>query len=357
MKIKVLVFPKDVNPYLELLYSHMDNDVVIEYFQNKRKPKILNMLLTPFELTYFRLKGFRILHFHWPFPFRFSDRNNVTMALSEFYLNLFLFSLKIIGFKLIWTVHDLLPHEKTFRDDEAISHKLTTIASELIVLNSDTKETLVTSYKISAEKISLIPLGNYIGYYPNSLKKIKRTGTYFLFFGQVKPYKGIEELISTFKLLSKSDIDLKILGKCIDKKYFKTLTDLVGNNDKIHIENKFTPNNLIGDVFSLADVLVLPFREITNSSSAILAFSMKTPIIAPLIGMIKDFPQNTGFYYELNDAKGLQKSIIKVTKSKEMLLQMSNNAYSYAETLDQKKIAKETIKVYEKIIRTNEEFF
>jgi glycosyltransferase involved in cell wall biosynthesis len=350
-KTKVLVFPKDINPYQDLLYAEMNDYAEIRYFQPKIRPRIMNLLFTPIELAFFRLFGFKILHIHWFYPFSFSNNNKGLMKVSEFYLKIFLACVSMFGYKLIWTVHDLLPHERTFIDDAKMSKKIAMFADALIVPNSQTKKELIENFNIPNKKITLIPLGNFVGYYPESNKKItEKSNMIYLFFGQIKPYKGIDSLIKNFKDLPDLSAELQIVGPCHNTQYLDTLRDLIGQDRRITLTSSFVPNDQIAELFAQADIVVLPFQEVTNTSSALLAFSLKKPVIAPLLGMIKDFPGNTGFYYDQNDTTGLKQSMIFAIKSKKNLPDMCQNAYKYAQTLNWVKIAYDTHSVYTSVL-------
>ena len=125
---------------------------------------------------------------------------------------------------------------------------------------------------------------------------------------------------------------------------------IIGDDDRISFNNDYVPEENVAGILRNSDVVVLPFTNVTNSSSAILAFSMKKPIIAPRIGMIKDFPEDTGIYYDQNNNIGLKKAMMYAQQSKDRLEALSRKAYAYAKSLDWSTIASNTQRVYASLL-------
>ena len=70
----MLVFPKDANPYRELLYRPMREkypDISIDYLTGpSANYQTINVVLLPLVLLLKRLQGYRIFHLHWTYLFR-----------------------------------------------------------------------------------------------------------------------------------------------------------------------------------------------------------------------------------------------------------------------------------------------
>jgi len=79
------------------------------------------------------------------------------------------------------------------------------------------------------EKISVIPHGNFITLYDNSIDRTKARanwvfliqGHVMLFLGGIRPYKGVLELIDAFKRLSKdvAEAELLIVGWVLNNEF------------------------------------------------------------------------------------------------------------------------------------------
>ena len=116
MTMKILAFPKDKNPYQELLYAPLRKlGVEIKYIFPSSPSQIVSLLLLIILLPYYKTKGYRIFHLHWTHGF-----NSPIKILRPFYSWYFLFILKFLkqlGYNIVWTVHNVMPHEKQFVDD------------------------------------------------------------------------------------------------------------------------------------------------------------------------------------------------------------------------------------------------
>jgi glycosyltransferase involved in cell wall biosynthesis len=103
-----------------------------------------------------------------------------------------------------------------------------------------------------------------------------------LFFGIVRPYKGLNDLLHSLAILKKENYKflLLIAGEFWEdiKKYKKLIYELQLENN-VRIENRYICNEEIGYYFSAADLFIAPYREGTQSASVRLALSYGIPII------------------------------------------------------------------------------
>lgn len=147
--------------------------------------------------------------------------------------------------------------------------------------------------------------------------------------------------------IKNKDIRLSIIGKCNDKKYLNEILNLAGNDKRITIEDRHININELGSQVSKSGIIILPFTSITNSSSAMLAFSAGRPVISPKIGGMLDYPSDTGIYY--NEGQ-LKSAIIKAIQRRSEWDLLGKNALEYAKNNDWKIISEKTAKIYRDII-------
>jgi glycosyltransferase involved in cell wall biosynthesis len=268
------------------------------------------------------------------------------MFISEVYLNILLETLRIFKFKIVWTAHNLLPHEKTFRDDIRVVLDLAKKVDIIIMLNSSVADDLIDLNHDLKDKIQVIPQGNYIKYYDFQHKLSNSDKTIYGFVGKIRPYKGLHDLIQIFKEIKCTNIKLQIVGKSNDEKYFQKLVNLSKGDSRITIENRYVQPSNLAKIVSGFDILVLPFTSITNSSTAMLAFSAKKPILAPRIGGMLDYPQNIGIFYDPINRDNLRIAIEKAADEQNNLQKLGENAFEYAKLNDWKNIAKKTVNLY-----------
>lgn len=359
--MKILVFPKDSNPYQELLYSELRSKIEVKYLENPMQSRTVGLFLLFPRVFYYRIKGFTIFHLHWVYPFssplkNWLFNNLFTKALFTFYFIFFIFFIKILRYRLVWTVHNIIPHKKKFINDIWVIKFLSKLSDSKIVHSKITLKEMKKMF-IDTHSSYIIPHGNYTGEYPNNLDKkdarkkldIKKDSFVFCFFGRIEIYKGIIELLNNFLCLKNKNSVLIIAGKCEDSDLKKRILDFKGyNNIILHLD--FIPDDMVQIFFNAADILVHPFRTITTSGSVILALSFGKPIICPKIGNLKELPKDVGFFYGPENKQGLLNCMKKATENKDKLEEMEKNVIKYVKSLSWDKIANKTYDVYKKVI-------
>jgi len=271
------------------------------------------------------------------------------------YFVLFLLLIKALGFKLVWTTHDLIPHGNFFVDDIGMMRFLSYIANAKIV-HSPSSLKKMADLNMNTTASTIIPIGNYIGLYKPKKKESKSSHSkrsndeiVFGFFGKIREDKGVVELLKVYNSTKLPKSRLLIVGQC-DADLEKNIVLLSKNNKQVKLILKHIPDNQVSDYFNLFDIVVLPFKNITTSSSILLAMSLKKPVICPLMGEIVDVPRNTGIYYDPNNPNGLKESLIYAANHKSELSTLATNAYKYMESIDWENSSLSTTKLYKLLL-------
>jgi glycosyltransferase involved in cell wall biosynthesis len=110
---------------------------------------------------------------------------------------------------------------------------------------------------------------------------------YALFFGLVRPYKGLDILLEAWATLKDTSPKRKLIiaGEFYENpEKYKTQIKNLGLTDQIILHDHFIHDNQIPPYFSLADTLILPYRSATQSGVTQIAMHFNTPIIATRVG-------------------------------------------------------------------------
>ena len=109
-----------------------------------------------------------------------------------------------------------------------------------------------------------------------------------LFFGLIRHYKGLDILLEAFAKLS-DQYQLIIAGEPYESmdKYEKIIAD---NNigDRVHIFPKYIKDSEVSDYYSVADVLVMPYRSATQSGVSSVSYHFDVPLIVTDVGGLKE---------------------------------------------------------------------
>lgn len=115
-----------------------------------------------------------------------------------------------------------------------------------------------------------------------------------LFFGFVRPYKGLEYLLQALQLVLKQRrVHLLIVGEfwTAPEFYERYIRDL-GISEAVTIVNRYVPNEALQHYFALADVVALPYISATQSAVVQLAFGFGKPVITTRVGGLHEVVQD-----------------------------------------------------------------
>jgi len=269
---RVVVFPDygRSNPYLEMMYSKLVDGFEIEFAGPSRAVELLQSSSV-------------IFHLHWEDAVARTLRaNEIPSAMASFIASID--ELKANGGLFLWTIHNLDPHDATERElDIEFSRQLYLRAD--CIHTHDQRTAMLLRARFGAEKeIITIEHPSYEGYCPGRYDRILARQSLglglgeqdevFLWFGQVRRYKGIETLLN------------------VTPDFEGRATFILAGRSGVYDPRSAVPNNCIvvdghidnerlAALFSAADFFVLPFEEITTSGSMMLAMTYALPVITP----------------------------------------------------------------------------
>ena len=110
-------------------------------------------------------------------------------------------------------------------------------------------------------------------------------GRVVLFFGLVRRYKGLMDLIDAMPLVRNRDITCLAVGEFYDKKEsYEARIVKLGLSERVRLIDQYVPNEEVEPYFAAADVVVLPYRSATQSGIAQMAFRFGRPVISTSVG-------------------------------------------------------------------------
>lgn len=356
----MLVTPRDGPPYQELLYREIEAAGVRVRFTDGPTPsQTLNILVSPAVLVWRRLAGYQILHIHWVFQFSlpWARRTPWARHVMEWWFGFYLWSAHAVRYSIVWTAHDLLPHEQVFANDARARDRLIASAHEIIALSEATANELRT---LGAREVRVIPFGSYASPYPvhdtdeeaRASFGFSKGDVVLALIGRLEPYKGADLLLRAIaKLPDASRIKVLLAGSCSEVAYQKELGRLAGEtHGRVVTRFERIANDDLARYFQAADVAIFPFREITNSGSALLALSFAKPIVIPNLATLRDIPVETAIRFEPGE-----ESLVAALGRAENLSaieyhDMSAAALSWATKIEWADAAQETIETYESAV-------
>lgn len=281
------------NPYNEILSDSIEN-----HYESVLNLRIRNVP---------DVKKGDIVHIHWIHNYYQNKKGGISF-IKYTLMMLTLSYWRKKGVKVGWTVHNLLPHSYDSREKEIhIRSKVIEKMDFLVMHSEEVKNDFVKMYGSKfMDKINVIPHPHYRNYYR---EKIENTSNFIsddenltlLFFGSVKKYKGVVELIQAVKKSTNVTIQLRILGKCEDADLEKKIKDEIENVNNIYFKNIFLEDEDLIPEIQKADFIVLPYKEITTSGSVVLAASLQKKIIGKDAPYIRSIYGSSAIYFNSID--------------------------------------------------------
>ena len=296
----------------------------------------------------------KVLHLNWPnYMYSGEELEAQLGLLTELIDNLAL--ARLLGYRIVWTVHNLYPHESNSRDLDHLAQTAITHLANAVIVHCEHARSLVRKHFHRTEGVFVINHGNFMYPYPNEVGRDearKRMGLnddhfVFFYFGNVRRYKGIERLIEVFQSLAWGAF-AAAFGRKFFTEYGQELVASVPPDDpRVMLRSsRHFANDEFQYLFNAADVGVFPFLKVLTSGSVITAFSFGMPVIAPGVGCLTELvPPEAGIVYGAEDDEGLRRSMVEIQERE--IGPMREAAWARAHSLDWGEIAVQTRQVYE----------
>jgi glycosyltransferase involved in cell wall biosynthesis len=259
----------------------------------------------------------QIFHILWNYKFPLFDRT----LLMLYY--------KILGKRIVFTAHNVNAAERD--GDESVLNRLSLrsqyrLADHIFVHTDKMKHSLLHEFGVKEEAVSVIPFGinNSVPDTELTPKQAKQqlgigsSEKTILFFGRIRPYKGLDYLVAAFRQLALQDESYRLIIAGEPKKeslsYWREIQETIerqGIGKQIIERIGFLADEQTELYFKAADVLILPYKEVFQSGVLFLAYSFGLPVIATDVGSLRDdiVEGETGYLCKPCDEVDLSRTI------------------------------------------------
>jgi beta-1,4-mannosyltransferase len=328
------------NPYLRLLYQAL----AAEGFELVEEPRL------SLRWLWRSRSNARFLHFHWPEShYRFgrgSDR--LRPLLSRLKLAVFasrLGAARLLGYRLVWTVHQIYPHESL---DSGLDHRgaaLLARACDLLVTHDRwTADEVASKLARRSTEVAVIPHGSYIGVYPEGRPRdevrrdlsLPQNGFVFLCFGELRGYKEIELLLAAFSPIPHPTARLVVAGNVKATSVGSSVSAAAEADPRIVSVRGFVAESKVAELFHGCDAAVLPRGEPGTSGSLILALSLGLPVVAADVPTVREMTGEgqAGWLFRPHDASSLRTVLESAAADPENARSRGSRGRKIAEGLD-----------------------
>ncbi len=292
------------------------------------------------------------LHLHWvELLYASSTRRGLWVRWLGFVSALFL--AKVLGIGIAYTVHNIEHHEGRHAALNRLTNRLVFGLADVVHVHDEHARQAVATQFGRRRGMVTIPHGNYISY-PNACSRedararlgLAEGAFAYLFLGQIRPYKGVEDLLAAFGELPGAELRLVIAGNAHNPAYGAQIAALAASDPRVVLLAQFVPAEEVQFYMNACDICVLPYRHVTTSGAAILAFSFGKPVIAPRLGGFAELlAEGQGLLYEPADAHGLREAMRQALTMD--LGAASAAAWAMARQLDWERIGEQHWRAYQ----------
>ncbi|TKJ41556.1 hypothetical protein CEE37_03045 [candidate division LCP-89 bacterium B3_LCP] len=218
---------------------------------------------------------------------------------------------------VIFLCHNVLPHEQR-RFDAKLIHWALRPGHGYIVHSEDNRSQLLDWFpqaKVIRREHPIYELVGQRGLSREKARKsLKISGRMLLFFGLIRPYKGLDVAIEAFSELGPQYNDLKlwVAGEFWeDGARYRSLIEKYGLQNRVIIEPGYFSDEDLAERICASDGVILPYKSATGSGVLANAFAMDRPVIATRVGCFKEMvqPDVNGVLCEPDNAESLATAI------------------------------------------------
>ncbi len=259
---------EQTTPYHVLLFDSFPDRIDARYFTWRRA----------------LLEDFDVFHLHWP-EVKVRGSTSMRAAVRTALFLALLVRIRLTRRALVRTLHDRVPHERPNflqRWVICLSERWTTL---WIVLNDGDRPPTDAPWVRSR-------IGDYRSWFPD--EHVAAVPGRLVHFGMIRRYKGTGDLLAAFEQVDDPSLALRIVGLVAEDDLRAQLTEASRRDARISFVDEFVSDATLAHEVRSAELVVLPFSKITNSSTLLVALSLGRPVLAPETPLIDEVAAEVG---------------------------------------------------------------
>lgn len=341
LPLRVLAWPIDPgNPYTAALYAEMEAGIRVDRY-------------APRQLV----NRYDVWHVHWPESL-LNIRNPAMAALKVRSFLAMVDFVRLRGGKLVWTLHNLKAHDALHPRLEAAFWRRFIPRVDGVISLSEIGLAMARDRfsRLRGLPAAVIPHGHYRDAYPpceinaREALGVAPGARVILFFGEVRAYKNVDSLVRAFHEVKPANAVLLIAGRPKGQALADEIVSAAARDSRVRLTLGFIKREQVAWYFRAADLVVLPYRQILNSGSALLGLSLNRPVLVPDLGSMselkRDFGSDWVHTFSGNiDSEKLEASLEWAAKPRSPVCLMPTR-YRW------RSIREETVRFYREVCRT-----
>lgn len=269
---------------------------------------------------------------------------------------------KHLGVPIVYTVHNVLPHESAGHDRERFQ-SVYRLADLLVCHDQSAKDRLISEFNIAPERVVVIPHGPMFsaGTHTDSAPVreslgLPRDGCLVLFQGIIRPYKGVPFLLHSWKRAVEQGLRGTLLvvgtGEAELLAEIQREVSRLGLQSSVKLEFRFVSVRELDQYYKAADVLVYPYQAVTTSAALLTGTGYGKPVVATRLSTFQEIlrDEHNALLVPCGDQAALAAALIRLGNDPELRARLATQLLASSAILPTwPEIAHQTAKCYARL--------
>jgi glycosyltransferase involved in cell wall biosynthesis len=241
---------------------------------------------------------------------------------------------KKLGIKLVYTVHNVLPHD-TGKQLVPVYRRVYGEMDALICHTDEAKTRLVREFSIDPKRVWVIPHGPLLHDAKRSSARASKAAlsispaeTLVLCQGIIRPYKGLDFLLESWRQIDPRSLNARlVIAGTGEPGLLQAIKDRVaqlGLHESVRLDLRFIPDEELPTYYQASDILVYPYREVTASGALMTGLAYQKAILATNLPAFQEVlhDKKTALLVDYGDVEAFAsslRSLIRNPKERERL--------------------------------------
>ena len=226
--------------------------------------------------------------------------------------------------KIITIVDNMIPHERHFYDTWLTKYFIKPVDA-YIAMSQSVYDDIGRFDPKKTKKLSPHPLFDNFGEKLHRAEALQRLDledgyTYFLFFGFIRSYKGLDLLIEAFadERLRRFPVKLIVAGEFYEnEKPYLDAIQRYNLSNYVVLRTDFIPDEQVKNYFCAADLIVQPYKNATQSGVTQIGYHFEKPMLVTNVGGLAEIiPDGKAGYVVAPDSHAIADALVDFLEKK-----------------------------------------
>ncbi|WP_337055143.1 glycosyltransferase [Pseudoxanthomonas sp. USHLN014] len=217
------------------------------------------------------LSRYDVVHLHWP-EYTMRHATALGRGLRQCAVALLLLRWTVLRTPIVRTLHNLAPHEQGGAVERWLLRRMDRMTSRWIRINETTEP--------RAPGTDTALHGHYVDWFAPHPQGRPVAGR-LLHFGLIRPYKGVEGLLTSMAGLTEPGCSLRVVGNPASPQMRTLVEAACARDPRVSALLQYVDDPTLALEVSESELVVLPYKEMHNSGTLLLALSLGRPVLVP----------------------------------------------------------------------------